>query len=397
MLTARAKSWWKGHRLPPGNFVRLEPLLALDPKALALKAASTGPILTTLWGDKITICVTSLPVARRLLQKHKDDLNALSIDITPVVPKGILRTMEGVDHQTYRKAFSRAISASDFSSQAADVRSVILETLGKMGSDGLPSSALCDEIALRLLMRAYLGVARQSAAHRELEEQFCAMAPNGFAWRVGPVQKAAFEVISARLAGLASKSGENDEVAADSVLFRLARDGAADLTAIGNLIYMIEMGRTDISTFFYRIARFLDDDVQLFRRIVAGERSGLGVSIAQGVAFEALRLEQSERLMRSAKRDFVFDGFLFPRGAVVRICLWEAHKDAGNFDDPFGFDADRHLNKAFDGDQFCPFGLGHHQCPAADTTMNFASLFIETYAKRRLEDLEQRATALDAG
>jgi cytochrome P450 len=397
VLTARAKSWWKGHRLPPGNFIRLEPLLAKDPKALALKAAATGPILATLWGNKITICITSLPVARRLLQKHKNDLNALSIDITSIVPKGILRTMEGIDHQTYRKAFSRAISASDFPSQAADLRSIVMESLGGMDGAGRPASALCDEIALRMLMRAYLGVARGSATHLELEEQFNAMAPNGFAWNVGPLQKAAFEKIRSRLAALASDPVAGGEVNPDSVLFQLAQDGATDLTTIGNLIYMIEMGRTDISLFLYRIARFLNDDLQLFRRILAGERSALGVPITQAIAHEGLRLEQSERLMRSAKRDFVFDGFLFPKGAVVRICLWEAHKDAGNFDNPFNFDADRYLNTTFDGDQFCPFGMGHHQCPAADTTLFFSSLFIEIYAGRRLQDLTGEPAKLDVG
>ena len=205
ILTARVKSWWKGHRLPPGNFFRLERLLASDPKALALKAADTGPILTGLWGDKVAICVTSLPVARRLLQQHKNDLNALSIDITQVVPKGILRTMEGVEHQTYRKAFSRAISEADLSSQMADARSIISEALGRL-EDSRPSRTLCDKIALRLLIRTYLGVAGQSAIHAVLEEQFYAMAPNDFAWKVGPPQMAAFEIIRSKLFDLATGS-----------------------------------------------------------------------------------------------------------------------------------------------------------------------------------------------
>jgi cytochrome P450 len=199
------------------------------------------------------------------------------------------------------------------------------------------------------------------------------------------------------LAALAIDAGESGEVNPDSVLFQLAQDDATDLTTIGNLIYMIEMGRTDISLFLYRIARFLNDDLQLFRRILAGERSALGVPITQAIAHEGLRLEQSERLMRSAKRDFVFDSFLFPKGAVVRICLWEAHKDAGNFDNPFSFDADRYLNATFSGDQFCPFGMGHHQCPAADTTLFFSSLFIEIYAERRLQDLTREPAKLDVG
>lgn len=380
VLTARVKSWLKGHRLPPGNFFRLERLLASDPSALALKAAETGPILTGIWGDKVAIFVTSLPVARRLLQKHRDDLNATSIDIRSVVPKGIIRTMEGADHKTYRKHFSLAIAPTAFSPREA--RSIVEEGLGRVNGDGRPDSVICEEIALRMLLLTFIGVARRSAIHRELEDQFNAMAPNGFAWRVGQRQKAAFEIIRSRIAALAS--GKEDALNPDSVLYRLAENDATDLTTIGNLIYMIEMGRFDISTFLFRIASFLGDDLSLFRRIVAGETSDLGISIAQAIPLEVLRLEQSERLMRSAKRDFVFDGFLFPKGAVVRICLWEAHKDTDAFESPFSFDAERHFNTSFSGDQFCPFGMGHHQCPAADASVQLATLFIEVYAKFRL-------------
>ena len=380
VLIARAKSLLKGHRLPPGNFFQLEPLLASDPKALALKAAKTGPILTGIWGDKVAIFVTSLSVARRLLQKHRDDLNATSIDITSVVPKGIIRTMEGVDHKTYRKHFSLAIAPTAFSPQEA--RSIVEEGLAKANADGRPDNAICEQIALRMLLLTFVGITRQSPIHQELEDQFNAMAPNGFAWRVGPRQKAAFEILRSRLVALASV--KEDALDPDSVLYRLAENDATDLTTIGNLIYMIEMGRFDISTFLFRIANFLGEDLSLFKRIVAGEKSDLGVSIAQAIPLEVLRLEQSERLMRSAKRDFVFDGFLFPKGAVVRICLWEAHKDSDAFENPFSFDPERHFNTSFSGDQFCPFGMGHHQCPAADASAQLATLFIEVYAKFRL-------------
>jgi len=397
VLVARAKSWLKWRRLPPGNFFRLETLLASDPKALALKAEKTGPILTGVWGDKIAICITSLPVARRLLQQHKNNLNAISADIRPVVPKGILRTMEGEDHRTYRKVFSKAISASDFASQTADVRAIVAEALIEV-VDGKPDAALCDRIALRMLIRTFIGIDRRSALHQDLEDQFFAMAPNGFAWRVGPQQKVAFDIIHARLAALASRPAGESDVLPDSVLFRLLQEGATDLTTLGNLIYMIEMGRVDISTFLFRVVNFMGDDPSLFRRIAQDEKSASGVSITQAIAFEALRVEQSERLMRSAKRDFVFDNYLFPRGAIVRICLWEAHKNSGAFVDPFSFDANRYLDNSFSGDEFCPFGMGHHQCPAADSSVQLASRFIEVYAKSRLlEDALMPAAELDAG
>jgi hypothetical protein len=209
------------------------------------------------------------------------------------------------------------------------------------------------------------------------------MSPNGFAWRVGPQQRAAFEVIRRRLIALRADGGEG--VLPDSVLGRLVQDNAVDLTTIGNLIYMVEMGKSDFAGFFFRIAKFLDEDWSMLQRISRSEKSDLGLSVARAVVLETLRMEQSERLMRSAKRDFIFDGFLFPKGAIIRICLWEAHKDADVFANPFGFSADRFLTATYTADQFSPFGLGHHKCPAADTTVQLGSLFVESYARWRLD------------
>lgn len=210
------------------------------------------------------------------------------------------------------------------------------------------------------------------------------MAPHGFAWKVGERQRVAFEMIRERLSALASQQNEGEGVMPDSVFGKLIEAKAFDHTTIGNLIYMVEMGRADFASFFSRIVTFLGDDRAIFKRIVDTRESDPSVSIAQSVTLETLRMEQSERLMRSAKRDFVFEGFLFPKSAVVRICLWEAHKDTQTFEEPFSFRADRFLNATYSADQFSPFGLGHHQCPAADQTVLLGSLFVETYAKWRL-------------
>jgi len=384
VLIARVKSWRTGYRLPPGNFFQLEPLLASDHKALAQKAAEIGPILCSIWGPKIAICVTSLPVARRLLQAHRNDLNALSIDIRSIVPKGFLRTMEGIDHRTYRRHFSRAIAAADFSGQQTDVLTIVAHGLSQAWNDHRPNEAVCGQIGLRLLLRIFIGLPHLSAAFREVEDNFIAMAPHGFAWKVGERQRAAFENIRKLLVGLASQQNLGKGVIPDSVFGKLIEDNALDDTTIGNLIYMVEMGRADIASFFSRIVKFLGDDLPIFKRIVDAQESDLGVSPAQSVTLEVLRMEQSERQMRSAQRDFVFDEFLFPKGAVVRICLWEAHNVAHVFEDPFSFRADRFLNASYAADQFSPFGLGHHRCPVADQTVVLGSLFVETYAKWRL-------------
>ena len=91
-------------------------------------------------------------------------------------------------------------------------------------------------------------------------------------------------------------------------------------------------------------------------------------------------MDQSERLMRSVKIDFVFDGYLFPAKAFVRLCIWESHKDQAIFPEPFSFNPDRFLNEDFNITQYAPFGLDQHRCPMSDIVVKLSTLFIKSLA-----------------
>lgn len=69
-----------------------------------------------------------------------------------------------------------------------------------------------------------------------------------------------------------------------------------------------------------------------------------GPSFTEAFVLETLRTNQSELLMRRAQRDFVFDGFLIPKHATVRVCLWESHKSPDAFASPLEFQPDRFLS-----------------------------------------------------
>ena len=49
-----------------------------------------------------------------------------------------------------------------------------------------------------------------------------------------------------------------------------------------------------------------------------GERAS---TAAEAFVLEVLRSDQAERLMRLVTRDIVFDGYLIPKGARVRVCV----------------------------------------------------------------------------
>jgi cytochrome P450 len=133
-----------------------------------------------------------------------------------------------------------------------------------------------------------------------------------------------------------------------------------------HLIYMVEMGRFDIYSLARWLTKYAAHNPHLLARI-AGE--SLSTSRAG-----------SERLMRVANRDLIFEGHLIPRFSSVRLCLWESHKAPEAFADPFAFKPERFLNREVTPDQYSPFGLDHHICPLAEVSTQLSILFVQTLA-----------------
>lgn len=165
---------------------------------------------------------------------------------------------------------------------------------------------------------------------------------------------------------------------------RMHGDGTLDETMLGNLIYMVEMGRDDLRLLFRWLSKYAAENPPVLERI----RAGVGAewpdrrSLAEAFVLETLRLNQSEALLRVVDRDIVFQGYLIPAKSLVRLCLWESHKQPESFPEPFSFMPDRFLNGAFTRDQYAPFGLGSHSCPFADIAVSLSSVFVRVLAQR---------------
>lgn len=383
IAVARAKAVRRGVSLPPGNFFRLSPYLTTDRRGLVDKAAKLGPIMTAAWDGHVAICVIGFPTARRLLSAHAADLQPISINLKTIVPNGFLRTMEGGLHKRYRPVFSRAFDERILNLAESDIRIVIREGLAEYaeaGEDAGERLSVMERITARLLIRTCLGISPDNYHFAELERDFLILGPGHFVWQVGDDQRQAFYRIRQRLERLLKNSATGSSAIADmSVLGKLKSRHALDPTIIGNLIYMVEMGRYDLKEYFTWIVRFVEQAPPVLARLATDEIGANGCPYSRAVAFETLRMERSERLMRRAHRDFVFDGFLFPRGAVVWISLWEAHKDKANFSAPYTFDPDRFMSGDYELNQYAPFGLDHHRCPAADIVIRLAATFTEMF------------------
>ena len=96
---------------------------------------------------------------------------------------------------------------------------------------------------------------------------------------------------------------------------------------------------------------------------------------------EVLRSDQAERLMRLVTRDIVFDGYLIPKGARVRVCVWESHHRPEAFADPYRFDPDRFRDSTPTKEDFAPFGVDNHQCPFGGMTISLGVAFLRALAE----------------
>ncbi|MBM4255948.1 MAG: cytochrome P450 [Deltaproteobacteria bacterium] len=85
--------------------------------------------------------------------------------------------------------------------------------------------------------------------------------------------------------------------------------------------------------------------------------------------------------MRRAKRDFIFEGFLIPRNATVRLCLWESHHAESMFREPHSFNPQRFLKETPGKECYAPFGVDHHQCPMGGVVIRLGMVFLRVLAR----------------
>jgi len=369
--------------LPPGDLVPLDEIERAHRTVLIERAATLGPVFKGLMEKRLVVCIVGHALGRRLLKEHAASLRPVTIDIKPVVPAGFMRQMEGEAHRRYRKALVQAVNAIDADLLAPVLEAIVAEGLRAHAADpAAPASpgAWADalsSIATSLLLAAFFGARPGTPAHGDLMAGYHQLGPHGVVWRLGQRQVEACAALRDRLSRLLPA-----DALPGSLWPALLAAGPVDETMLGNLIYMVELGRYDLRGLLRWLSKYAGDRPAWLDRIAAEPAGGSdGRPAAEAFVLETLRMDQSERLMRDVLQDIVFDGWLIPKGALVRVCMWEAHKSAEVFPDPFVFDPSRFLGHAPAGDRFSPFGLDHHHCPLAGLSVQLAATFLRVLAR----------------
>lgn len=367
--------------LPPGNRLNVVPVDRTDRTFLRRQTATFGPVFAASMNRHYCVCVVGLARGRRLLQAHADDLVPVTVDIAPLVPGGFMRQMEGDPHRHYRRALLKSIRAEDFE----DARRALTETITNQlvqhartsDEHGNAPPALTRallEIATTLLLRLFFGRDPATPDSAALHRAFRELGPAGMVWDRGPSQVAAFTQLRDLLRGRAEARTMSAAQAdrANCIFDRLVDDGMLDETMLGNLVYMVEMGRTDIAAFLRWLTRHVGANPA-----IADQLATRDAVLAEAFVLETLRTNQSERLMRRARRDIVFEGVLIPRYAFVQLCMWESHHDDASFPHPLQFDPTRFLQQQPGAEAFSPFGLDQHICPFASFSIDLGVLYLQ--------------------
>jgi cytochrome P450 len=387
---AMAKAKETGMPLPPGELVNLNQIEWTNRRFLLEQAKLTGPIFKALnWGE-LWICIVGLRECQKFILENDEHLTPQTLDLEPFFPKGFLRQMKGDTHMAYRRALVRAISPEVMSANASIHLSTVREALKSFSEIQEPTKRPRDafiktlsQITSGLLIQIFFGARLGSDTFQKLMKLYKKLGPDGLVWQLGEQQKEAFAEIRDFLLKQIETSSGKKEWLPESIIERMSADGAIDDTMLGNLIYMVEMGRYDMYSLFRWIAKFAADHPEWMNKI-ASDGNSLGESgktLTEAFVLETLRLEQIERLLRTVEKDIEFGGYLIPKHSTIRLCLWESHKLPTSFPAPFDFNPERFLGSKFIPDQYAPFGLGNHQCPFADVAIRMSILFLQTLAE----------------
>ncbi len=368
--------------LPPGELIQIDIAERQDRQLLLDLAAEHGPIFKGTLENRLGICIVGLSLGKRFLKEHADSVQASNIDISRVVSGGFMRQMQGDVHRRYRRMLMSALLPDGFTVRDDLIRQSMSGRLDAYADTGdySPESwqRTLNTLITEVLVQVLLGFDPQSPHGQQIHGAYNKLGPYGLVWNLTAAQFSAF----ADIRSLVEQTIDAKEVNPSCLLGRLIAQPDFDTAMLGNLIYMTEMGRYDMQTFFRWLSRYAATNQSA---LLLARRSTQGDSLLmRSFVLEVLRTDQSERLMRRCLSDIEFEGFLFPKDTIVRICMWEAHHDAEIFPAPLRFRADRFAADKIHHEHFSPFGLDRHQCPFGELVIRMASIFLQTLGEYEL-------------
>ncbi len=381
----RLRLWRRGlPKLAPGRLPLDDRDYRADHLFLVKQAGRHGPVFKTTISGAMVTCVVDHRRSRTLLTENESRLGSPEAPYSALVPGGFLRTLSGETHRRLRRVFVHAVRPAIVEAHAAELRALVRAALADLAARGTAGPddlvAALERIATGMMLIVGYGVRPGEAAFDALGALYRRLGPRHFVWKPEDEQRAAAAEITKAVRALVEAGG----AIRPSILQGVTDAGAGTLPdpVLGNLIYMVEMGREDIRGLFRWVAKYLGDSPGVVAAIRAEAPPPVGrIGLAEATVLETLRLDQSEGIMRRVHDDVVYEGMTIPAGSFVRACTRDTHRDPAKFADPEGFDPSRFLVREFGADDYSPFGFDHHICLAGDLVIRLGAIFVGVLAR----------------
>ena len=366
----RARTGFRLRRnLPPGSLSLGASVRAVAERRGYLdRAARHGPIFKVAQFHRNVVCVVGLERIRTLVREHGDSLAPNPLPLTREVSGGFLRYMEEDRYAVYGPLFRRALSPAVVAAARPATIEAARRELGRLAVDSsrAPTGTL-DRIAFDSLVRALFGFDPESAEHHAFRSAYGALAEQDLG---RPLTTEANDALVA----LRHFVGVSGDQAATSALTELRQidPELPDAICVDNLIFTLKFASANVVSLLHWLLAMLG------RHPEWAERMREDAAVVDRFIMETLRLAQSEYLYRVVTRDFEFEGYLFPKGWLTRLCVWESHRSAEAFDDPETFDPDRFLEASYRTSNYSPFGWGQHACNGVPLTYMICGVVLST-------------------
>jgi cytochrome P450 len=396
---------------PPGSLAISPADAVLDHLFFLKLAARYGPIFKTMYLLQPMVCVLGLQRGRDLLERYDHALISPALPFSQSIERGFIRYMKRADHDRYRPVIQSALAQDILRGNEEFITQHVRQTLTQMAANrgSAPTSIRPEPHVRNMLMaislKLFFGMepgpesARLVSKYDQLHHG--AMATRSIFGSAADIrgmaaishQKLAqiLEEIMAIIRNPSSASGSNGQAAGPGCFWRaVLRDNpevARDPTVLANLVFIVQTSVSDLTGLFMWILKMLGDNPQWVVRmqeesLCKSEPSGpFQNELPTRVVLETLRLEQSEYVVRKTVQEIRLNGYVIPKGWLMRICVRESHRSADIFEHPDRFDPDRFLAREFSGAEYAPFGIFRATCLGASLTMTLGRIFISVLAR----------------
>jgi cytochrome P450 len=362
---ARARpGFGRSRRLPPGSLSLSRSILALaDRRFYQRQAERHGPVFKAAQFHRGAVCVVGLERGHRLLRENADAITSSPLPFSREISGGFLRFMDDETYAVYGPLLRKSLARSVIAPTAPLAAEVARRELARMADAGpVPPGPYFRRAVHDTFVRAFFGLSPGTVEHDRFAAAYAPLDAHDLPEPLTPGAKEALVALRAQLGELPQ---EDDAPVCSLRELRRLDPAMPDATCLDNLLLTLKISTGNVVGLLHWLVATLGREPAWQERIRSANgaaRENGKPDVVERVMMETLRLGQSEYIYRSATREIDYDGFRIPRGWLVRLCVWESHRDPAVFRDPETFDPDRFLERTYDPSEYAPFGWGPHAC-----------------------------------